>query len=191
MIEDLVRNTRSCRRFKEDHISEETLRRLVDLARLSASGANRQPLKYLISNRKEMNQIIFPKLKWAGYLKEWDGPAAGERPSAYIIVVGDREIARSFGCDHGIATQNILLGGTGMGLACCVIGAVDRESLGKELKIPDRYEILHLIALGRPGEKIVVEAMGEDGDIRYWRDESGVHHVPKRSLSDIIITTDV
>jgi nitroreductase len=190
MIEDLVRRTRSCRRFREETINEEALRRLVDLARLSASAANLQPLKYLLSYEKDTNEVIFPELMWAGYLKEWDGPGEGERPSAYIIVLGDREIAKSFGCDHGIASQNILLGATNMGLVCCIIGSVNRDRLRKALRIPERFEILHVIALGRPGESIVIEEMGQSGSIKYWRDDSGVHHVPKRALDDIIIKVD-
>ncbi|MFC1534138.1 nitroreductase family protein [Thermodesulfobacteriota bacterium] len=191
MIEDLVRKARSCRRFIEEPITEELLRNLVELARLSASAANRQPLKYALSHRKEMNDLIFPKLKWAAYLPDWQGPEEGERPSAYIIVMGDTEISKSFGCDHGIATQNIVLGATSLGLGCCIIGAVDRISLREELKIPDRLEILHLIALGKPGEKIVIEKMGPEGDIKYWHDESGVHHVPKRALEDIILPVGI
>ncbi len=188
MIEDLVRKTRSYRRFFEDHpISMETLRNLVDLGRLSASAANLQPLKYVLSNEKEKNAIIFPKLKWAGYLKDWDGPEEGERPSAYIIVLGDKEISGSFGCDHGIASQNILLGATHMGLGGCMVGSVERKRLREELDIPDRYEILHVIALGKPKERVMIETVGADGDIKYWRDDSGVHHVPKRPLSEIII----
>lgn len=167
----------------------ETLKKLVDLARLSASAANRQPLKYILSNEKEKNEIIFPKLRWAGYLKDWEGPEQGERPPGYIIVLGDRQITQSFGCDHGIASQNILLGATSMGLAGCIIGSVERDRLMKELQIPDRYQILHVIALGKPKEKIVIEPLGPDGDIRYWRDEQGIHHVPKRSLEEIIIST--
>lgn len=190
MINDLVRKTRSCRRFVEEPISLEVLKDLVGMARLSASAANLQPLKYIISHEKDMNQVIFPKLKWAGYLKDWDGPEEGEQPSAYIIVLGDTEISKSFGCDHGIASQNILIGATSMGLGCCIIGTVERKSLRSELRISDRYEILHVIALGKPGEKIVIEQVGTDGDIKYWRDESGVHHVPKRSLEDIIIPAD-
>jgi nitroreductase len=190
MIEDLVRRTRSCRRFREEPINEEVLRRLVDLARLSASAANLQPLKYLLSYENEMNEVIFPELMWAGYMKEWNGPGEGERPSAYIIVLGDREIAKSFGCDHGIASQNILLGATNMGLGCCIISSVNKDSLRKTFKIPDRFEILHVIALGRPGERIVIEEIGQGGDIKYWRDGSGIHHVPKRALDDIIVKVD-
>jgi nitroreductase len=190
MIGDLVRRTRSYRRFREAPISEETLRRLVDLARLSASAANLQPIKYILSHEKEMNEIIFPELMWAGYMKEWDGPSKGERPSAYIIVLGDRDIAKSFGCDHGIASQNILLGATEIGLGGCIIASVNRDNLRKMLKIPDRFDILHVIALGMPGERIVIEEIGQGGDIKYRRDDSGIHHVPKRALDDIIVKID-
>ena len=189
MIEDLVRKTRSYRRFFEDHsINMETLRGFVELARLSASAANRQPLKYILSNKEETNTIIFPKLVWAAYLKDWGGPEQGERPSAYIIVMGDKEISDSFGCDHGIASQNILLGATQMGLGGCMVGSIDRKGLREEMQIPDRYEILHVIALGKPKEEVVIETVGPDGDIKYWRDESEVHHVPKRTLDEIIVS---
>jgi nitroreductase len=188
MIKDLVTRTRSCRRFFEDYsIPTETLRDLIDLARLSASAANRQPLKYILSNESETNAVIFPRLKWAGYLKEWNGPEEGERPSAYIIVLGDKEISASFDCDHGIVSQSILLGATEMGLGGCIIGAVERKHLREDLHIPNQYEILHVITLGKPKEKIVIETVGPDGDIKYWRDESGTHHVPKRALGEIII----
>ena len=188
MIKDLITRTRSCRRFFEDHsISLKTLEDLVDLARLSASAANRQPLKYMLSNERERNAMIFSTLKWAGYLKDWGGPDEGERPSAYIIVLGDTQVSRSFGCDHGIASQNTLLGATEMGLGGCIVAAVDRKRLREDLQIPDQYEILHVIALGKSKEKIVIETVGSDGNIQYWRDDAGAHHVPKRPLSEIII----
>lgn len=188
MIKDLVKKTRSYRRFIEEFIGRETLIDLIDIARYSASGANLQPLKYIISYEREMNNKIFPTLMWAGYLKDWKGPVEGERPSAYIIVLGDLTISKSFGCDHGISTQNILLGAAEKGLGCCIIGAVDRKTLIDRLNIPDQYEVLHVIAIGRPGEKIVVEEINRDDSIRYWRDGTGIHHVPKRSLNDIILT---
>jgi len=189
MIKELVRKTRSYRRFYEDHkIDMEQLLKLIDLARLSASSANIQPLKYMPVNDPDINnRVIFPRLKWAGYLKDWDGPPPGERPSAYIIVLGDTTLSKNFGCDHGISTQNILLGATEMGLGGCIIGSVQREKIKEDLKIPERLKILHVIALGKPKEKVVIEELGPDGDIRYWRDENGVHHVPKRSLKEIVI----
>jgi nitroreductase len=188
MLKELVMKNRSYRRFNEKRqITRETLEELVDLARLSASGGNKQPLKFILSAEPETNARIFPHLAWAGYLTDWPGPAEGERPTAYIIILGDTEISSSFGVDHGIAAQTILLGATERGLGGCIIGSIQREQLRKVLNIPPRYEILLVIALGEPRETVVIEEVGPDGDIRYWRDEKSVHHVPKRSLKELII----
>jgi nitroreductase len=188
MIRDLIIKNRSYRRFvQEAAIDRHTLEELVDLARLSASGANLQPLKYILSCDPQKNALIFPHLAWAGYLKDWPGPSEGEKPSAYIIILIDTQIRDSVGCDHGIAAQSILLGATERGLGGCIIGSVQRDGLRKALDIPSHYEILLVVALGKPKEKAVLETVGPSGDIKYWRDAGGVHHVPKRSLDDIII----
>jgi len=188
MLEDLVRKNRSYRRFHQDvSVDLETLRVLVNLARLSASGSNLQPLKYILSCEPGTNVRIFPHTRWAGYLKDWPGPAEGERPAAYIVILGDTEIRKSFGCDHGIAAQSIMLGATERGLGGCIIGSIDRSGLRQVLGIPDRYEILLVLALGKPREKVMLEEVGPDGDIRYYRDADGVHHVPKRSLDELIL----
>jgi len=188
MLEDLVRKNRSYRRFHQDvPVDIETLRALVNLARLSASGSNLQPLKYILSCQPQTNARIFPHTRWAGYLKDWSGPAEGERPSAYIVILGDTEIRKSFGCDHGIAAQSIMLGATERGLGGCMIGSVDHTGLRKALDISEQYEILLVLALGKPKETVVLEEVGPDGDIRYYRDAQGVHHVPKRSLDELIL----
>ncbi|MEW5766222.1 MAG: nitroreductase family protein [bacterium] len=188
MIRDLILKNRSYRRFyQEEAVEPETLRELVDLARLSASSANKQPLKYILSCDPQKNALIFPHLAWAGYLKDWPGPCDGEKPSAYIIILGDTEISQSFSCDYGIAAQNILLGATEKGLGGCMIGSIQRQELRKTLEIPSSYEILLVLALGRPREEVVIETAGPTGDIKYWRDSEGIHHVPKRPLDDIIV----
>ena len=188
-LRDLVLRNRSYRRFYQDvAIDLETLRELIDLARCSASGSNRQPLKYVLSCDPSKNAAIFPLTRWAGFLRDWPGPAEGERPSAYIIILGDTEISKSSGVDHGIAAQSIMLGATEKGLGGCMIGSIDREQLRQVLDIPESYEILLLLALGKPKEKVVLEDLGPEGDIKYYRDEADVHHVPKRALDDIIIT---
>ena len=188
MIRDLILKNRSYRRFYEEvDIKLETLRELVDLARHSASAMNAQPLKYILSYEPQRNSLIFPHLAWAGYLTDWSGLCDEERPSAYIIILGDKEIGQSFGCDHGIAAQSIMLGATEKGLGGCIIASIDKEGLRKDLEIPLRYEILLVLALGKPKETVVIETVGDSGDTKYWRDSKGVHHVPKRPLDDIII----
>jgi len=188
MLHDLIARSRSCRRFEEAFVIERsTLEELVELARLSPSAANQQPLKYILSCDAETNAAIFPHLTWAGYLKDWPGPAEGERPSAYIIILGDTKVSRNFGCDHGIAAQSMLLGAAERELAGCMIGLVARDDLRDTLSIPSRYEILLVLALGKPAEQVVIEELGAQGDIKYWRDDEGTHHVPKRSLKDLIV----
>jgi nitroreductase len=188
MLKDLVLKNRSYRKFHQDvPIEMETVRELVDLARLSASALNMQPLKYMLSCEPQKNALIFPLLGWAAFLQDWPGPAEGERPSAYIIVLGDKEISQGFGCDHGIASQSILLGATEKGLGGCVIATVKRQELSQALGIAPRYEILLVIALGKPRETVVIDTVGVDGNTRYWRDDQSIHHVPKRALDDIII----
>jgi nitroreductase len=188
MLRDLVLKNRSYRRFHEEvDIKLETLKELVGLARLSASARNAQPLKYILSCEPQRNSLIFPHLAWARFLTDWPGPCEGERPSAYIIILGDTEISRFWDYDTGIAAQSIMLGATEKGLGGCMIASVDREELRKALEIPPRYEILLVLALGKPKEKVIVETVGPGGDTRYWRDSKNVHHVPKRPLDDIII----
>jgi nitroreductase len=188
MLKDLIRKNRSYRRFHEaTAISEDTLRELVDLARLSASASNKQPLKYVLSCDPARNGMIFPCLAWAGYLPEWDGPEPGERPSAYIIILGDTEISDDFSIDPGIAAQSIMLGAAERGLGGCIIGSIKRVPLRRGLTISERFKILYVLALGEPAEEVVLDAVGQDGDIKYWRDENSVHHVPKRALDDIIL----
>jgi nitroreductase len=187
-IKDLVTKTRTYRRFDESYIVEyKVLEQLIGLARLSASGANRQPLKFLLLNTPEDCGRIFPFTAWAGYLKEWPGPDRGERPSAYIVILGDNLISESFGVDHGIAAQSIMLGATEAGIGGCMIGSIKRDELRKEFKIPLQFEILLILALGKPVENVIIDEI-KNGDVKYWRDQEKTHHVPKRNLTELILT---
>lgn len=185
---ELVRRNRSYRRFDESHaVDRATLVELVDLARCTASAANRQPLKYLLSTEPATNGAIFPCLAWAAYLKDWSGPGPGERPTAYITVLVDETISKEWWCDDGIAAQTILLGAVERGLGGCILGAIQKDRLRQALAISPHLMIRLVLALGRPAETVVLEDLAPGGDIRYWRDEAGIHHVPKRGLGELII----
>jgi nitroreductase len=154
---------------------------------MSACGANKQPLKYILSADPAKNATIFPHLYWAKNLPVWNGPAEGERPSAYIIIVGDKTVSESFGQDHGIAAQSIMLGAVERGLGGCMIANIDKPGLRAALKLDDQYELLLVLALGKPVETVVVDELEPNGNSNYWRDGQQVHHVPKRRLHDIIL----
>lgn len=187
MINELILKNRSYRRFyQNEKITTEQLLSWVNLARLSASGRNAQPIKYIISNDTAKNEKIFNTLAWAAALPEWPGPIEGERPSAYLIQLLDKGIANQFLCDDGIAAQSILLGAVEAGFGGCIFRSINKPKLKSLLKIPDQYDIINVVALGKPLEKVVLEEM-KNGEINYWRDEYGVHHVPKRSLDELIL----
>lgn len=188
MFKELITKNRSYRRFFEaETVAKETLLALVDYARLSASGGNMQPLSYFISFAPEVNEKIYPTLGWAGYLKDWDGPSPGERPAAYIVILQDQNIKMAAGVDHGLAAQSIMLGAVAKGLGGCILSNIQRPKLKQNLNLPEEYEILLVVALGKPKEVVVIEEIDKGGDIKYWRDENQVHHVPKRKLADIVL----
>jgi nitroreductase len=187
---DLVAKNRSYRRFFQEHnVPLDTLRQLVALARLSPSANNLQPLKYFLSANRDQNALIFSHLAWASQLKDWRGPEEGERPSAYVIILGDKRLKPTFGyghVDHGIAAQTILLGATELGLGGVIIGSFRKDELTQKLGLIPELEILLVLALGKPKEEVVIEPIGEDGSTAYWRDNEQRHHVPKRALDDLI-----
>ncbi len=187
-LEELLKKNRSYRRFDESYeIDPRTLKDLVALTRFSASARNSQSLKYIISWKKEKNMLIFPLLKWATAIKDWGGPKEGERPSGYIIIVNDSRISKDYFCDHGIAALTILLGATEKGLGGCIFASANKKTLASNLKLPDYFEILLVLAIGKPKETVVLELDKSPQPVPYWRDENGVHHVPKRSLEEIVI----
>ena len=185
MLKDLVVRNRSTRKYYQDvAVSRETLLELVELARLSPSGGNRQLLKYYISCEPEINAVIYDQIGLGG------NPPEGERPSAYIIILNDTKLG-TYGhmeVDHGIAAQSILLGATEQELGGCMVGMVNRKELRKALNIPERYEILLVLTIGKPKETYIFEPVDPStGNVRGWWDEHGTRHIPKRNLEDLII----
>ena len=190
---DLIERTRSFRRFEQDKaIDLILLKELVNLARLGGSARNCQPWQYAIITESADCEKIFPYLGWAGYLTDWKGPEPGERPSAYILCFLNRNWLKGSDkeaqFDLGIATQNLLLGAMEEGIGGCRIGAFSPK-LADIFKLEQHQELSLVVALGYPAEQVVIET-SRDGDIKYWRDENELHHVPKRELSEILTTVD-
>jgi nitroreductase len=187
-LSELVEKNRSYRRFLEkEKITVQQIEKWIGLSRLTASGRNNQPLKYIGSVNPELNAGIFRLLAWAGYLTDWPGPAEGERPAAYIVVMHDKSISENRYCDDGIAVQTILLGAVEDGYGGCIIGSVNKAKLAALLQLREHLEIIWVIALGKPAETVVIEEMKGD-DVKYWRDENQIHHVPKRALNQLILS---
>jgi len=184
MIYEEIVNRRTIRRYQMRKVPKEILIRCVDATRLAPSSANRQPLKYVIVNDEKMLKNVFSTLRWAGYLPEFS-PSEEEEPRAYIIILLDKNISEEADYDAGIVAMSISLVAHAEGLGSCILGAVNRDSLREILRIPENLEILLVVSLGYPAESPVVEKM-KGNDVKYWLDEKGVLHVPKRTLKEII-----
>jgi len=185
---DLVTKCRSYRRFEGAFpVAEDTVRDLVELACYVPSAKNLQPLKFMAVCEPALVEALYPCLSWAGYLADWSGPAEGERPRAYIVLLGDLMVSTEFACDSGIAAQTMLLGATASGLGGCILGSLDRQKIRELLKIPERFSLLMVIALGKPAETVVIDQMRDDDSVRYFRDANGLHHVPKRTVDDVLL----
>jgi nitroreductase len=188
-LSDLVAKSRSYRRFFQNHdVPLGTLRHLVAIARLSRSAGNAQPLKYLLSANRDQNAVIFSHISWAAQVKDWCEPEEGERPAAYVVILGDKRLKPAFGyVDQGIVAQTILLGAAELGLGGAIIGSIRKHELAQRLALGPQLEILLIIAIGKPKDEVVIEPLGAGGSTAYWRDNQHRHHIPKRTLEDLIV----
>lgn len=187
-IRELVEQNRTRRKFDQSRpMDVSVLADLVDLTRFTPSARNMQPLKYVVTADQAQCEEMFPLLGWAGYLKDWKGPAEGERPTGYIVILLDKDVTDDPYCDHGIVSQTIMLGAVEQGYGGCILGTVNRKKLARMFDLPDNLEILLVLALGVPAQEVVVEPLPSDGDIKYWSGDDGKHHVPKRALDELLV----
>lgn len=185
MIYEKISERRTIRKFTQKPVPETVLVKCVDAARLSPSAMNRQPLKYIIVNDEKLLAEVFGTTSWAGYLPDY-GPSEEEMPRAYIVILLDKEIRKNHGNDAGIAVMSMSMVAYEEGLGSCILGAIDRPRLKKILNIPDRFEIVLAVAFGYSAEtKPILEKM-KNGETKYWLDNNGVLHVPKRRLEDLV-----
>ncbi len=185
-FEDLVKSARSYRRFSAKPLPQDFLHRMVSYARFSPSSKNLQFLKYMIVSSEKGKNALFPVLKWAGALTEWDGPSEGERPQGYIVILLDKSLSPNPSCDHGIVAQTMQLGAAEEGVGCCMIGSFGKSTLSQVLDLPEDLTPCLVLAFGYPGETILLEDASNPENVIYYRDSSDVHHVPKRPLSELI-----
>lgn len=185
---ELIKKTRSYRRFDNTkNLDDSFMKEIVEAARLSQSAANAQPLRYVTINSSEKCAEIYPHLRWAGRLKDWDGPIESERPTGYVAVYADTSApaVASPAVDSGIAMQNMCIYAMSKGIGSCMIGNCIKNEINEILSIGERYNLLWIVAFGYPVENVVLTE--STGDIAYYRDAEGNHYVPKRKAEDIIL----
>ncbi|MBU5450215.1 nitroreductase family protein [Acetivibrio sp. MSJd-27] len=180
-----ILNRRTIRKFTQQPIEQEKLVKMINAARLAPSGANLQPLKYVVVTDKNLLEEVFRTTKWAAYIAPHGTPKEGEKPTAYIVVLVDTAVRKDADNDASAAIENILLTAEDDEIGTCWIGSVDRKTLAGIVRIPEGQEIHSVIAMGYKAQESEATEM-ENGDVKYYMDEHGAIHVPKRKLSDIV-----
>lgn len=185
-LEESIYKRRTIRRFKPEPISLETLKKLVDYARVAPVARNVQALEFIIVNNSEMTQKLFPLVRWANSLPEDQRtPEKGREPTAYILVLVNKKIKSAFvDFDVGAAVENILLGAISFGIGTCWMAAIDYKRIRELFEIPEDYDLKQVISIGYPDEESIMEPYKDK--FAYWKDSDGKMHVPKRDLDDVI-----
>ncbi len=182
---DLIVTRRSIRQFESRPVSRDILTDAVNAGRMAPSAANRQPLEFIVVDEESKKTQLFPCLKWAGYIAPEGNPKPGQEPQAYIVVIVNTSIReKGFEWDSGAAIENIILSAWEKGVGSCWIISMEKERVKEVLGVPDSHIVDSVVALGYPAENPVVEVMGDS--VKYWKDEQGRLHVPKRKLEDVI-----
>ena len=187
MVKDIVKKNRTYRRYDNSvKINKEQIIEWIDCARYCASAKNAQPMKYIIVTEPEACATLYPALKWAGYLTDWDGPIPEERPTAYIVQLLDTSITTNPLCDDGLQLQAITMAAVEEGFGACIFKSFDNGAVRKQFNLPEHLQVQYVVSFGKPIEEVIIEPIcGED--YKYWRTEDQKHHVPKRSIEEIIL----
>lgn len=182
---DVILSRRSIRQFRREPVGRAILEKMVDAARLAPSAANLQPLEYIVVDDEEKCRSVFPCLRWAAYISPKGSPNPGNEPAAYIVVLVNTQVrSQGYEYDVGAAVENMILTAWAEGIGSCWLISIDREKLSELLNVSEGYRVDSVLALGYPAEEPIVEEFQDS--VKYWKDDSGLLHVPKRSLKSII-----
>ncbi len=185
LLQDLILSRRTIRQFDRKPVSRKTLEKIVNAARLAPSAANLQPLEFIAVDEEVTCRSLFDHLKWAAYISPAGNPRPGNEPAAYIVVLVNSAVRdKMFEYDVGAAQMSMILSAWEEGVASCWILTVDKSAAGELLGVPGQYRVDSVLALGYPAEKSVVESYADSP--KYWKDENGVFHVPKRGLEQVM-----
>ena len=185
-VYDAVKSRRTIRKFKQDPVPSEDIKKIIDCARLAPYGANLQPLKFAVITDENDRKNLYPLIKYAAYLTDWN-PSFEECPPVYIAVLTDTSLkaADKSECDCGAAVMSMWLEAEELGLGSCWLGAIDRNKIKEKLNIDEKYHVSYMLGLGYPAQS--GETFDMKDDIKYYFDENGNVHVPKRTLDEIIV----
>ncbi|MDY5306478.1 nitroreductase family protein [Fusobacterium gastrosuis] len=189
MVLDLIKKSRTHRHFLETSVDEKDILKILSAARYSASGKNKQILRYAFTTDDSKCKEIFKNIALGGALKANEKPTIEERPRAAIVIATDDGIPEDNSTlffNIGIVSQNITLTANDLGFSTCTIMSYNKKEIDKILNLPENYSSKAVIILGIGKEDVEIVDIRAKDDSKYYRKE-GKHFVPKIVLEDLII----
>jgi len=147
---EAVQSRRSVRAYEPKSIPEEVLLKILESGRLAPSASNRQPWHFIVVKDPEKRKVL-SEGKYAHFLAE---------TPVVIVGCGDAELSpRWYAVDVTIALQQMVLTATEEGIGTCWIGSFDEEPVRKCLKVPERFKVVAMLAVGYPKDKLDLKAL--------------------------------
>ena len=169
---ETIKTRRCVREFKEDAVSDEDIKFLIDCARYAPSGFNIQPWSFLViknkdsllklseSGKKAMIPILEPmkntNKKASDFLVflKTEGTSLFYNAPALVIIFGNKN-APTADFDCAMAAQNMMLAAHSKGIGSCWIGGLlpglMDEKILNEIGAPQGYKAVAPLIFGYPG----------------------------------------
>ncbi|MDH5792026.1 MAG: nitroreductase family protein [Candidatus Bathyarchaeota archaeon] len=146
---EALRTRRSVRSYRPDPVPQDALDRVLEAARISPSGSNRQPWRFIL--------VTDPGLRGELAAACGDQEFVGEAPTVVVAYGHDIRYNRggymgemSFILDASIAFTHLVLAARAEGLGTCWIGSFENGKVKELLGIPDDHDVVAVSPLGYP-----------------------------------------
>jgi nitroreductase len=139
---DTIKDRRSIRSYKSEQIPKDKIEKLLEVARLAPSAANRQNWKFIVVENDQTKKQLVTACNYQAFV----GTA-----SHVIVGIGD-PTQKWHQVDLAIALEHIVLEAVELGLGTCWIGAFDEAEVKRILKIPQDKKVVALLTMGVPAE---------------------------------------
>jgi nitroreductase len=175
-ILNLLRSRRSIRAYQDKPISQDLLLQILEAGRWVPTGANLQPWHFIVVTDPETRKEIGKGARFF-FIKS---PHVEKAP--VVLILGfDKRKGKYGRYDATLAGGNMMTMATSLGLGTCWIGAFDEKKVKEILEIPESIEVIALITLGYPEEKVEIPPRVELEKIVHWESWS---NVKRQKLSD-------
>jgi len=144
--ERTIRLRRSVRRYRPDPVPRELIERVLDAARWAPSAVNMQPWQFVVLTDPERRRALAKSTGVAGVVLQ---SHVAEAP-VLIALCGDERRSSWYVHDCCLASQNLMLAATALGLGTCWIGMFDESKVWQTLGLPEGMRVVGLITLGYP-----------------------------------------